>query len=222
MRIKYNTFYFKKNFGYIWLNISVVIISQTMKKAYVSNFDCDVEISGPGSGEESNGELDPLDKETTPPKRGYVSKPNVSETPKKGLVILSDDSDEDLSSKVITQETANSGERDLNQSVSDLDFDSDIDVDEALERTLQNKKDNFKAVEDDIFGLSDEDDVDMTLNVRKRKNGPEQEEGSSVAGPEDKKYHYEPEERDFDADEGKLMTNAVLVSHCICNVCLSR
>ena len=84
------------------------------------------------------------------------------------MVILSDDSDGDLSPKVRTQETVDSAERDLNQSVSDLDFDSDIDVDEALERTLQEKKDNFKAVEVDIFGGSDEDDVDMPLNVRKR------------------------------------------------------
>ena len=195
-----------------------------MKKAYVSNFDSDVEISGPGSGEESNGELDRLDKETMPPKRGYVSKPNVSE-PKKGFVILSDDSDGD-SSKNRTQEIINSGERDLNQSVSELDFDTDIDVDEALERTLHDKKDNFKAVEDDIFGLSDEDDVDMTLNVRKRKNEPEQEGGSRVVGPEDKKYHYEPEGRDFDGDgdgdEGRLMTNVVISSRCIRNACLCR
>ena len=191
-----------------------------MKKAYVSNFsESDEELLGGGSGEESNAELDSLSKEGAAPDKGHVSKPHSasgdeetkpSETsakpPKKGLAILSD-SDEEFDPSSLnnedTQEATNSENKDLNQSVSDLDFGSDIDIDEELERPLQSnyteatsleEKDHLKAVEDDIFGASDEEDLvpSPTPSARKRKNEGDQG-GDTIRGPEEKKYRYATE-----------------------------
>ncbi|KAI6654662.1 Protein IWS1-like [Oopsacas minuta] len=187
-----------------------------MKKAYVSNFnESDVELSGPGSGEESNGELDNLAKETAPPIRGYVSDAKSTDTSKKGLVISSDSDgefDNTPTKDDKPQDIVNSNDKDINQSLSDLDFDSDIDIDEELERSLQSKKfldqssieekDHLKAVEDDIFGASDDEDVNLILSVRKRKSELD-EGGSELHGPQDKKYRYEAEGGDLDGDEGE-------------------
>ena len=177
-----------------------------MKKAYVSNFSgSEEELSGGASGEESTAEPDSLSKEGAAPVRGYVAKPlpasgdeetnpveNSEKSSKKGLAILSD-SDEDSFRNDDTQEAVNSENKDLNQSVSDLDFGSDIDIDEELERPLQSKyttleeKDQLKAVEDDIFGASDEEEPDPSP-ARKRKNEGDTGGGDFFERPEEKKF----------------------------------
>ena len=197
-----------------------------MKKAYVSNFSgSEEELSGPASGEESNAELDSVSKEGAPA-RGYIAKSHPAsgdeetkpvqtsaESSRRGLAILSDSDDEIDPSSVKnenTQEAVNSETKDLNQSVSDLDFDSDIDIDEELERPLQSKfteptsleeKDILKAAEDDIFGASDEEEPDLSPNARKRKNERDTEGGNILVAPVEKKFRYESDQGEREGTE---------------------
>ena len=200
--------------------------------AYVANFgEMDEEdLTGSASGGDSSPELVTSQNDPVPPSRGYVPKSHTSdpgsgdegiqdkptsEKSKKVLTILSDDSDEDFNLASPREDKSAAGDtpvkaRERKVSVSDLDFDSDIDIDEELERTLQSKydrsteqeDDHLKAVEVDIFGASDDEDLDLSLDTRKRRGEGGDEGSNETDSPDKKKQRYSTEMKDFDGDDG--------------------